>query len=55
MPIDTFIDRIPLVPVTNLEDDIKKSCNIQADRDQPRKLVAAFATPTQVILIFQGQ
>jgi hypothetical protein len=54
MAIDTSITRIPLAPFTDLETAIKDQCDLEAARDKPRKLITAFSTPTQVVLIFQS-
>lgn len=55
MPInaDTYTKRIPLASTPNLEAAIKQECDIQAARDNPRRLAAAFEAQGNVILIFQ--
>lgn len=50
---DTFLTRISLASENNLEKSIKDECEIQSARDQGRRLVAAFTTHNQLILIFQ--
>ena len=50
---DTHVERISLSADLNLEQAIKQICEIQARRDQHRRLAATFAAKSQVILIFQ--
>lgn len=51
--LDTFVQRINITTTDNLENKIKSVCDLQASRDQPRRLAAAFESQNQVILIFQ--
>jgi hypothetical protein len=50
---DTFVKRIPLAPMVDLDERIKAECEIQSGRDQPRRLAAAFEAQNQLVLIFQ--
>lgn len=56
MPIDadTAVVRINLAQADlNLDEAIKETCGIQASRDKHRRLVAAFESQNQLILVFQ--
>ena len=53
LDLDTFVQRINITTTDNLESKIESVCDLQASRDQPRRLVAAFESQHQVILIFQ--
>lgn len=50
---DTHVERIPLSPAADLAQAIKNICEIQAGRDEHRRLAATFAANNQLILIFQ--
>ncbi len=51
--VDTHVVRIDLAAGENPEQAIKQECDIQASRDEGRRLAAAFTVENQLILIFQ--
>jgi hypothetical protein len=50
---DTHVERIDLTKTQDLKETIVNLCELQSQRDNHRRLVAAFAARDQVILIFQ--
>jgi hypothetical protein len=50
---DTFVERIPIVPATDLGQRIIDVCELHSSRDKARRLAAAFSANDQVVLIFQ--
>ena len=50
---DTHVERISLSATPDLAQAIKQICDIQASRDEHRRLAATFAAKNHVILIFQ--
>jgi hypothetical protein len=51
--VDTHIERIDLATESDVAAAIKEICDLQALRDESRRLAAAFAAQNQLILIFQ--
>lgn len=53
MKTDIFLKRISLSGTPDLQKAVNEECVIQANRDNPRRLVAAFEAQGEIILIFE--
>jgi hypothetical protein len=53
MKTDIFLKRVPLSNTANLQTAVSQECTIQADRNDPRRLVAVFEAGGELILIFE--
>lgn len=53
MITDIFLKRVPIATTPDLQQAISEECVIQANRDNPRRLLGAFEVDGQVVLIFE--
>jgi hypothetical protein len=53
MNSNIFLKRVPLGNTANLQVAISEECVIQANRDNPRRLIALFEANGELILIFE--